>query len=441
MTGTLRILFYILVTYLIFGFGYAALTPDWQNPDEPAHYNFIRHLAETGNLPALSKEDYDQIYLENIIQRGFPPELPIDSLRYEAHQPPLYYLLALPVYEAFHGNVFPLRILSLLMGACLLIVTYLIGSTIAPQKPILALSATATIALIPQHTAMMASINNDALAELLMVLVLWFALRERLSLSTGRYERTLLGIAVGLSFLTKLTVAIGYPVAAFALLSRLKENHQCSQKRQHRYHIPWIDLILVLVLPLLIAIPWWVRNVMLYGWPDLFGLLQHASVVALQPKTADWIAVHGFLRWFSRLLTFTFQSFWGQFGWMAVPMRPLVYLILFGLCSIVTLSWAAQLTGNKRTRVVRVNKKAKALLFFSFTLTMMLYLGYNYSYVQHQGRYLYSAIVPFSLALTVGWDRLFCQLGYRNSWHFIALAGMLIYLNLYVLLFVIQTHQ
>ena len=35
----------------------------------------------------------DEVYLEQLKSQGFPPVLPIDPVRYEAHQPPLYYLL------------------------------------------------------------------------------------------------------------------------------------------------------------------------------------------------------------------------------------------------------------------------------------------------------------------------------------------------------------
>ena len=55
-----RWLILILVAYLLVASQYARLTPDWQAPDEPAHYNYVAHLANQRALPVLRAEDYDQ---------------------------------------------------------------------------------------------------------------------------------------------------------------------------------------------------------------------------------------------------------------------------------------------------------------------------------------------------------------------------------------------
>ena len=73
----------------------------WQAPDEPAHYNYVRALAEGGGFPVMEPGDYDQTYLSRLTSEGFPPALPVDAVEYEDHQPPLYYLLATPVYWLF----------------------------------------------------------------------------------------------------------------------------------------------------------------------------------------------------------------------------------------------------------------------------------------------------------------------------------------------------
>jgi hypothetical protein len=444
MEGRGRFLSLLLVisTYLVFGFGFAMLTPDWQNPDEPAHYNFIRQLDGTMRLPVLQTNDYDQVYVEEIVRRGFPPELDIGPLRYENHQPPLYYLLSLPVHRLSRNELLPLRLFSLLLGTGLIVLAYATGRTVVPDRPLFPCCAAAFMALLPQHTAMMASINNDSLAGLLMALILWLALRERLRLSTGCPERALLGLAVGLGLLTKLTVAIGYPVAAFALLQRLREDHSAPVAGAGGLSpvaAPRTDLLLVLVLPLLLVLPWWLRNLSVYGWPDFLGLIRHASVVAAQPQTGDWIATHGFSGWLHRMLTFTFQSFWGQFGWMAVPMRPVVYTILLVFCGLLTAGWLLGLRrGGHGPVAVR---GSTALLLLSMGLTLAAYLWYNSSFVQHQGRYLYSGLVPISLAVAYGWHGLTGRLGEYSPWiSFLGLYGLLLILNLYALFGVVGSH-
>jgi len=57
-TFTLIVIVYIAIATL-----YAINTPKWQTPDEPAHFNYIRYIAETGTLPVLQRGDYDQEYL------------------------------------------------------------------------------------------------------------------------------------------------------------------------------------------------------------------------------------------------------------------------------------------------------------------------------------------------------------------------------------------
>ncbi|MDH4137822.1 MAG: hypothetical protein OEW09_14065, partial [Anaerolineae bacterium] len=47
------VLFLIIVIYLVVGTLYALLTPPWQVPDEPAHYNYVRFVAENLRYPVL----------------------------------------------------------------------------------------------------------------------------------------------------------------------------------------------------------------------------------------------------------------------------------------------------------------------------------------------------------------------------------------------------
>ena len=51
---------FILLVYLALGALYAVDTPRWEAPDEPAHFNYIRTIGETGRLPILAFGDYDQ---------------------------------------------------------------------------------------------------------------------------------------------------------------------------------------------------------------------------------------------------------------------------------------------------------------------------------------------------------------------------------------------
>jgi hypothetical protein len=154
----------IITSYVAIGVLYATFTPTWQVPDEPAHYNYIRALAEEQRFPVLEAGDYDQDLLNKLLSQKFPPELSVEPVEYEDHQPTLYYLMATPIYRIFDGALVPLRLLSVLFGAGLLVVAFGTVRTLFPAQPALALIAAAFIAFIPQHTAMTAGVNNDGLA-------------------------------------------------------------------------------------------------------------------------------------------------------------------------------------------------------------------------------------------------------------------------------------
>src|SRR5262245_46007342 len=89
----------IVLAYGYLAVGYARATPRWNNPDEPAHVNVVRQIATTGTLPVLAEGDWDQSLLDRLTSSWFPNDYEVEGIRYEGHQPPLYYLLAAPVYR------------------------------------------------------------------------------------------------------------------------------------------------------------------------------------------------------------------------------------------------------------------------------------------------------------------------------------------------------
>ena len=166
----------ILISYLFVGGLYAAQVPAWQAPDEPAHYNYIRQLTE-GNLPVMAAGDYDQAYLDEIRTALFAPEYSIADIEYEDWQPPLYYLLLTPVFLLSNGSLFALRLVSLMLGAGVIWLAYSTARLLFPEAEWVAWSTAVFIAFIPQHVAMLASVNNDSLSELLIALLLYLTLR------------------------------------------------------------------------------------------------------------------------------------------------------------------------------------------------------------------------------------------------------------------------
>lgn len=422
------ILAVILVAYLIIGTLFAVYTPAWQVPDEPAHYNYVRALVEERRLPVLQMGDYPHDYLEQIKARGFPPDMSIASIRYEFHQPPLYYLLAAPVFAVTRGALLPLRLFSLLLGAGVILLAYAAVKALFPDRPPLALATAAFVAFLPQHVAMMAGVENDSLAELILAAVLWQLLLfvHDQGKNQSRRRAAILGILIGLGLLTKTTDYLALPLVALALGLRWRQDRTDARRLA----------FLIFGLALLIGLPWWMRDQAVYGGLDLLGLGRHDWVVNGQPRTAEWLATYGVAGFARRFVQTTFQSFWGQFGWMGVVLDQRIYAGLALMSGLVGLGLALRLADmlfsshplcllSRRVREEGSRSlssglgrggwgmevepgQADGLILMAalVLLTVATYLWYNTKFVQHQGRYLFPALIPIGLAVAIGLRRL-----------------------------------
>jgi 4-amino-4-deoxy-L-arabinose transferase-like glycosyltransferase len=259
---------------------------------------------------------------------------------------------------------------------------------------------------------MMAAVNNDALAELLIAGILLLLLYIILSTQTGnewevdsfsssqRWKWLLLGFLLGLGFLTKVTVYILVPVILVV------------QFWLYRGRRPLLirGLLLVFVPALVLGLVWWIRNILVYDNFDPLGNLAHNTIVVGQPRTAEWLANLGTFVFLEGFFQTTFQSFWGQFGWMGVPMPTWVYgpLLLFSLVVVIGLIWhffqtreSYQKTGDE-SGAIKPKTGPFLMLIAVFILSASAYIAYNVTFVQHQGRYLFPALVPISLGVAVG---------------------------------------
>ena len=217
----------ILLVYLALASLFALKTPPWQNPDEPAHYNYVAYVATEWQLPVLQMGDYDEAYLQKLKAEKFPPELSIEPVRYEFHQPPLYYLLATPFYW-LSGDLLALRLFSVALGAGVVFLVFLCARTVLPNAPYIALGAAAFAAFLPMHIAVMASVNNDALAELVIAAAVLALLSWQRAVAgedagngapvSGHRHLLFVGVLIGVGFLTKATAYILLPIALIVVI-------------------------------------------------------------------------------------------------------------------------------------------------------------------------------------------------------------------------------
>ncbi len=427
------ILALIVLIYLGLAGLFALRTPPWQAPDEPAHYNYAAQVAQRGCCPTIQPGDWDSAYLDQLKSASFAPNLlgDLDLIEYEDHQPPLYYLLQAVIYRVASGSLTAMRLFSALFGVGIIVCVYGAGVRLLPLRPQVALGAAAFAAFLPQHVAILASVSNDSLAWLLIAMTL---LGTIIYLQDGAIKPWHLGLLVGLSLLTKVSTLFLLGLVPLAILL----------KGWSRRRIPVAEVLQFLAPALLLGGLWMAHNVNIYGFPDVFGLRQHDRVVVGQPRTAELIAQVGFGAYLSSAVQTTFNSFWGQFGWMALPLPAWVYPILLLVTLICVsglgLAWVRARrpsVGGEGLKPSPTGKRlAVLILATAAALAFLAYVYYNTEFLQFQGRYLFTGMLPFALGLALGLDTWRAVLFPRfevGRWLPVAVFSLLALLDFYLI--------
>lgn len=397
-----RYAYLICIFYLILAALYAIYTPKWQAPDEPAHFNYIRTVGETGRLPVLQPGDYDQDYLEQIKAAKFPASMSVDAIRYESYQPPLYYLAATPVYIAARAGgqdaqVLALRLFGAALGALVLLVAFAIVREIFPTDAMLALATVGAIATVPMYIAVSASVSNDIAAVLVLALILWLAVKRVQSSISNLQFSILGGLLFGAALLTKTTA---YVPGALVLVVAQVASGEWRVTWRHNLQSP----ISLFALALVISAPMFARNMLTYGITDPLGLARHNAVVAGQPTTAEMIARYGFNHILFDFFAVTFKSFWAQFGWMGVLVNDRIYVVLMVLAGAAAFGSAlyAYRVLRKRESLTAPQWWSMGLLALTLAAAIVDYIGYNFEFFQLQGRYLFPGIIALALFGVIG---------------------------------------
>ncbi len=453
--------FAVLIAYLIVGALYAVRTPAWQAPDEPAHYNYAAQVAANGCCPVIEMGDWDAAYLDTLKAEHFAPALldRLATIQYEDHQPPLYYLLSGLVYRLTDGSLIALRLFSVLISAGIVACAYAIILALLPDRRTVALAAALLVGFIPQNLAIMASVNNDSLAGLLVGVTLYLLIRY---VQGARVPEWTLGVVVGVGLLTKVnTLFLAGLVPLFILLY--------WWFTPERRFTELIRRLALFALPaLILGGLWWLRNVGVYGFPDVFGLRRHDQVVVGQLRTAELIAQVGVSEYLRRALDTTFTSFFGQFGWMGLFMPTWAYWFVLAFLGMVISGGVIGVLLHVRTpdpqrvgldavspmkraeqpasaglvplpEVLNLRRLAWAILALTTLLAVLQYLYYNTEFVQFQGRYLYPALIPLAIFAALGldaWRRLLARLsGDRPAlaWLTPVIAALFIPLSLFMI--------
>ncbi len=260
-----------IASYLLVAFVLALAIPLGGAPDEPAHLAYVGSIAAHGRLPMLAE-------LGTVDAQG-------RVCTPEAQQPPLYYVLMAPVHLLASGNprwVFAGgRLMSIIMCLLAVLLARRAVRTLMPDRPDVVAMGTVFACTFNTYCYIAGTLNNEALAILLVATGLYFSARVLVAEEPLR-PMAILGVVLGLGLLTKLTtsVLIG-PIVAAGLGVAMR-----SEGRRERA-LEAAKLLGVAFGAALIVAGWWyMRNLMAHG-----HLAQRADYRPLYYSIYDFIAL------------------------------------------------------------------------------------------------------------------------------------------------------
>ena len=418
-----------LVLHVFLSLGYQTSLPLFNWPDEPAHFNYVRRLAEGRFLDVMDETVWAPQELERLKRTHFA-ELQRDltspvlaRIRYEAHQPPVYYALAAVGYGLIPSPR-ATKILNMVLSCLVLVMTYWIGETVLKVDPWSRLAAVLFLAVVPMRCFMAVSISNDLAAELAFATFLLAVLRG--------WHGARLGFLIGLGLLVKVNLILALPLYACWLAYPRSTSNVVSRGR-------WREILAVSATALIVASPWLARNTWLYGWHDplalkagALGYDEAAAAAGLDPRPKLGLTGEFGLMSFLRIL---FESSWGVFGWMEMFVGREIF-VGFVILSVVAASGLA--TGlwriGKVTEPLYEQRQSIRWLGSAVLLFFVALVLYSMRDFQAQGRYLYLASPAIGVLYAAGarW-----ALGrWAVTWGIVSTLG-LVAVNLYVIRYVI----
>lgn len=415
-----------LILHAAVSLGYMQALPLFNWPDEPAHFNVVRELAAGGGFGVMAPGVWEPEVLERLKTnhfRGLEDPLAsseIAGLRYEAHQPPLYYLAAAGVYRIWPSPT-GLKLFNLLLSCVGVGIAFVLASRLAPDELWIRVLAATFLALLPSRCFLAVSIGNDVAAELLFGL---FLLAVVSGASAWR-----VGLLAGVGLLIKANLVLMLPLYGVWLLARrfaLRARTSSSALRDL-----WRPWLLACALAVTIASPWLVRNIVLYGWTDPLAV----SAGALGWQTSVGAAVeagrpgltaagtHGLASFFAIL----YQSWWGVFGWMEMFPEGRVLAVYLLLTGLALAGWVL-LVLRRSSRFTLASAPTGTDLWLAaslgaFAAALVLYSLFDF---QPQGRYLLTAAAGSAVLFARG---LALLLGRFVPWGVVAVALSLLAIN------------
>ena len=371
-------------------------TTDVGAPDERQHANYIGFVVKNHKLPILDPKS------QNLGEE------------YQSHQPPLFYVASglvatvtgqSDVESPGFGKI--IRIFNCFIGVFGVLGVFF-AAFWATKREDVAIVACAFAALLPMNCALSGAISND---PLLFTLISWsFAYCARaFNADEDQPVKKYLILAAIFTGLACITKSSGLVALAGLIVTLFSMRKQVSTKL-----LTSVGLIAVVI-----SLPVWLRNQVIYGDPLAQKVFKEAFTKSAQkqliidqivasnsagsPEVQYWINWVGY---------WTARSFIGVFGnmdiWLNESGNPygkdpnLLYKGLLAFIVIAKLGFLVQL----RQKWSEVPKPVLTGLIIC-VFTVLQFVGFNMTYFQAQGRYLLPALAPISIILAMGWLTVF----------------------------------
>jgi hypothetical protein len=435
---------------------WALITPVFQGPDEVDHFAYTQSLVERGEGPSdnpgstlrrwsaaenLALEHTDFLTNHQVGDTRAPWSVATERDYYRevaktkphrndgggyttsAAHGPLYYLALAPAYLLTRGgSVFSqvtlMRITSAVLGALVVMFTFLLARELAPRREWLGVLAALLVAYEPMYGFISGIVNNDvgvnaaaAAVELLLIRMLRRGMRIPWGLLTG-------GVLVALPLIKGTGLSL-YPVAALVFFATLWRHHGRSDL------LAWLGVVVggVLVAELsahvlntfqpvatasgsaAISSNANAATVALHHLPTYLSYVWQAMLPRLPFMTRYFpLPTHsGFIFFKDPFFVVFVERGWGAFGWYDVYFPHDIYVLIFltMLLSVPLGLWAAR----RELAWVRRNKLELAALI---AMPVAVIMGFEAAYyttsprsvIAEFGRYAFPAIGP--VAILVG---------------------------------------
>jgi 4-amino-4-deoxy-L-arabinose transferase-like glycosyltransferase len=344
---------------------------DGANPDEPSHIDYIRLLWE---------------------RRGFVQFQPGDTALFETHQPPLYYLLCVPVYALTGGNGLALRFVNIALQLLTVLVSWRAARDLFPQRREVAVGAAGFVALLPTQAQLAGSVNNDGLTTLICALITWKALRV-VQKGPNKQHTLWLGGLLALGLYTKLSVLQMVPFVAICFALSVRAKKATVQEAITRFGA-------VLLLGFALASPWLIRNTLLYGDPltlKIYRLTGPNFTPEMMMAQMGW----SWGDYFRLVGTRTFATFFYIMPPNALRPEPALLLptVILALVSVVGALRPAERGGPETGNEARHTR----LSLVAVLLLVPFFVAFVSRTFQAQGRYFLPGLLGAALVSAVGW--------------------------------------